>query len=211
MYGQLVVFQQNFLKQPEDLDTFCELISWLAREIREISGATLTPQPFETELPPPEWLDAVAAKLDEQHILAPQGVMLERVVRTAQERGLVLENSLAFHRAFPQLPIPGEAFGVMRGDGIRLLCCIERSIRDISQLKDLFPNPGGPVGADVAVLPAPGVPDTDDGGDGLLADDTRYAVRDGILCVWRRRDRWQADGESLDQLEAVARSLSVSG
>jgi hypothetical protein len=209
MYGQLVLFQQNFLKQPEDLDTFGQLVSWLAREIRRICAPTLTPQPFETELPPPEWLDSVAALPDERHLLAPQGVWLERVLQIAQERRLVLEDSLSFHRAFPQLPVPGEAFGVMRGDGIRLLCCIERSIRDISQLKDLFPNPGGPVGANVAVLPAPGMPDTDDGGDGILTDGTRHAVRDGILCVWQRRDEWQANGESLDELAATARSLRL--
>ena len=66
-----------------------------------------------------------------------------------------------------------------RQDGTRLLCCLERSMNDVGYLKKVVRDPGGPVGANVAVLPAPGVSDSPDGVDGVLADSHRYAVRDG--------------------------------
>jgi hypothetical protein len=208
MFGQLVVYQQNFLKEAQELDAFCELVSYLAREIRALCEPTLRPRSFETELPPPEWLPGVESKPDERHILAPHGAWLERIVQIARERGLAVEDPLSLHRAFPRLPVPGEAFGVLRGDGIRLLCCVERSIVDLSGLEQAVKDPGGPVGADVAVLPARGAPDTPDGVDGVLTDWTRHAVRDGLLCAWRRRDRWQATGEPLDELAGAARGLA---
>src|SRR4051794_39846427 len=99
MYGQLVVSQQTFLKQREELAAFCEMVSRLAREIRGLCEPSLRPQPFEAELPPPEWLPAVSARLNERNILAPQGAWLERVVQIANERDLVVEDPLAFHQA----------------------------------------------------------------------------------------------------------------
>lgn len=207
MYGQLVVFQQHFLEEPEELDAFCGLVSRLARTIREICERSLRPQPWDAELPPPEWLDFVAGRPYERHILAPQGAWLERIVHVARERGLAVENPLDFHQAFPRLPVPGEAFGVLRGDDIRLLCCVERSIRDISALNDAFEDVGGPVGCNVAVLPAPGAADTEGGVDGVKTDWGRYAIKDGLLAAWMRRDAWQVEGEPLDDLAARARAL----
>jgi hypothetical protein len=53
------------------------------------------------------------------------------------------------------------------------------------------------------MLPAaPGTPDTPD--DGERVEDLRIAVRDGVLLAWRRRPRWQADGEAIDRLSADA-------
>ena len=52
-------------------------------------------------------------------------------------------------------------------------------MNDVGYLKKVVRDPGGPVGANVAVLPAPGVSDSPDGVDGVLADSHRYAVRDG--------------------------------
>jgi hypothetical protein len=210
MYGQLVVYQQNFLKQPEELDAFCQTVSYLAREVREICSRSslLRPQPFETELPPPEWLPSVEAAPNEHHILAPQGAWLERILQISRERGWAVEDALSFHRAFPHLPVPGEAFGVLRGDGIRYLFLLERSIRDISGLKDAVDDPGGPVGNNAAILPRPGAPDTPNGVDGVLAEAGRYAVRDGVFCAWQMRDTWQAAGEPLDELAATARRLA---
>jgi hypothetical protein len=210
MYGQLLVYQQYFLKQPEELDAFCQTVSYLAREVRAICSRSslLRPQPFETELPAPEWLPAVEAAPDERHILAPHGAWLERIVQISRERGLAVEDALSFHRAFPHLPVPGEAFGVLRGDGIRLLCLVERPIRDVSGLEDAVDDPGGPVGADAAVLPRPGAPDTPNGVDGVIAGSSRYAVRYGIFCTWRVRDTWQAAGEPLGELATTARQLA---
>jgi hypothetical protein len=208
MYGQLIVYQQHFLDKNGELDDFCGLVARLARQIRELCEPTLRPPPFDAELPAPDWHEFVRSKPDERHILYPQGVWLERVVKIAGERGgLQIENGLDFHRAVPRLPVPGEAFGVMREDGMRLLCCIERSIRDISTLKDVFDDPGGPVGCDAVVMPAPGRPDTENGVDGVRADWGRYAIRDELLAAWMPRECWQATGEHFDGLIAGARSV----
>jgi hypothetical protein len=207
MYGQLMVYQQHFLEDAAELDAFCEVVSRIAREIRNICTPRLDSQPFHVELPPPDWLPFVAQRLDERHILAPQGVWLERIAQIAGERGMAVEDPHSFHVAFPLLPVPGEAFGVLRGDGIRMLSLLERSIEDISAIKDAFADPGGPVGADAVVLPAPGRPDTDDGVDGTRCDFGRFAVRGEQLVAWRARDAWQATGEPLDALAAQARSL----
>jgi hypothetical protein len=210
IYGQLLVYQQYFLKQPEELDAFCQTVSYLAREIRAICSRSslLRPEPFGTELPAPEWLPAVEAAPDERHILAPHGAWLERILQISRERGLAVEDPLSFHRAFPHVPVPGEAFGVLRGDGIRLLFLLERSIRDISGMEEAVDDPGGPVGTDAAVLPCAGTPDTPNGVDGVLTESGRYAVRDGILCAWRLRDAWQAAGEPVDELVTTARRLA---
>jgi hypothetical protein len=208
MYGQLLVYQQGFLTDPGQLDAFCHAVSSLARGIREICAPAPTPQPFETELPPPEWLPKVESLIDERHVLYPQGAWMERIVQIGRDRGWVVEDPLSFHRAFPQLPVPGEAFGVLRReDGMRLLCCLERSMNYVGYLKKVVHDPGGPVGANAAVLPAPGVSDSPDGVDGVLADSHRYAVRDGVKCVWTKRDTWQASGEPLDELAAAAPAI----
>ena len=208
MYGQLLVYQQHFLKENGELDDFCGLVSRLARGIRELCEPRLRPLPFETPLPEPPWLEFVSSRPDEQHILAPQGVWLERIVKIAGERGgLAIENSLDFHRAFPHLAVPGEAYGVMRGDGIRFLCLVEKRAEDLEALKKEWPDAGGPIGCDAVVLPAPGRPDTPDGVDGVVVDGYRHVIRDEVLATWMAREWWQATGEHFDVLESHARSL----
>ena len=168
------------------------------------------PQPFDETLPEPEWLAQVAALPGEKHTFWPVGALLERVYDVAREREMALEDSFAFHRAFANLPVPGEAFGVLRGPlpgtgGIhgRLACCAERQMQLPVDLPHWLDDAGGDVGCDVAMLPAaPGTADTDD--DGERVEDLRIAVRDGVLLAWRRRPRWQADGPALDRLASDA-------
>ena len=180
MYGQLLVYQQELPDGPRPARRLLPHGLRARAEIREVCAPAPTAQPFETELPPPEWLPKVESLIDERHVLWPQGAWMERIVQIGRDRGWVVEDPLSFHRAFPQLPVPGEAFGVLRRqDGTRLLCCLERSMNDVGYLKKVVRDPGGPVGANVAVLPAPGVSDSPDGVDGVLADSHRYAVRDG--------------------------------
>ena len=121
---------------------------------------------------------------------------MERIVQIGRDRGWVVEDPLSFHRAFPQLPVPGEAFGVLRRqDGMRLLCCLERSMNDVELPEEGRARPRRAGGGERGRAAAPGVSDSPDGVDGVLADSHRYAVRDGIKCVWTKRDAWQASGE----------------
>lgn len=208
-YGQVVVAQQDFLGAHEDLDALAEAASVLAGGVRSIVGRARPPRPFGEALPEPEWLPQVAALPGDQHAFWPVGALLERVYAVAGERGMALEDSFAFHAAFANLPVPGEAFGVLRGplpgtNGIpgRLACCAERQMQVPVDLDHCLKGLGGDVGCDVAMLPAPGADDTPD--DGERVEDLRLAVRDGVLLAWRRRPRWQADGPALDRLAADA-------
>jgi hypothetical protein len=113
-YGVLIVTQQHFLKQDDELDAFAERTSWLAARLREICLANASPRPFETELAPPPW----AAKIDETPGETWKGMDSQDLAgfhAIARERGLASEDPFEFQRAFSDLPVPGEAYGVMRG------------------------------------------------------------------------------------------------
>jgi hypothetical protein len=217
-YGVLIVTRQHFLKQDEELDEFAERTSWLASRIREICLADAGPQPFETELPPPSW----APKIDEAPNETWQGKDnqdLGGFHAIARERGLASEDPFEFHRAFCDLPVPGEAYGVMRGTlpGTslfgRVVAGLERKIRDPPAYWDriLEELPHGPFGSDtvlVAVRPdAPDAhPDT-----GMPWGDGGFAVRRGVLVAWRpRRGHAQADGAQLDELARSVAALAES-
>jgi hypothetical protein len=209
-YGQVVVAQQGFLGTHEELDALAQAASLLADGVRSIVRRARPPRPFGEALPEPEWLPQVAALPGDKHTFWPVGALLERVYAVARERDMALEDSFAFHAAFPNLPVPGEAFGVLRGPlpgtgGVqgRLAVCAERQMQLPMDLPHWLKGAGGDVGCDVVMLPAaPGAVDTPD--DGERVEDMRVAVRDGVLLVWRRRPRWQADGEALDRLAADA-------
>ena len=215
-YGVLIVTRQHFLKQDEELDAFAERASWLASRIREICLAHASPQPFETELPPPSW----ALKIDEAPNETWQGMDSQDLAgfhALARERGLASEDPFEFHRAFCDLPVPGEAYGVMRGTlpGTslfgRVAAGVERKIGDPPAYWDriLQELPHGPYGSDtvlVAVRPdAPDAhPDT-----GMPWGDGGFAVRRGVLVAWRpRRGNGQADGVQLDELARNVAALA---
>jgi hypothetical protein len=132
---------------------------------------------------------------------------VDRVVRIADECGMAVEDSRAFHAAFPGLNVPGQAFGVLRGrlPGTdlhgRLVCCAERLMWIPDDIRKLLKDPGGAAGCDVVVLAVDErTPPTAFEGD--VDGDIRVAVADGVLTAWRLRRRWQADPESLDRLAA---------
>src|SRR5215208_3303034 len=213
-HGVLIVTRQHFLKEDEELDAFAERTSRLAARIREICAASASPQAFETELPAPSW----APKIDEAPNETWQGMDSQDLAgfhALARERGLASEDPFEFHRAFCDLPVPGEAYGVMRGTlpGTslfgRVVAGVERKIAGPPAYWDriLEELPHGPYGSDtvlVAVRPdAPDAhPDT-----GMPWGDGGFAVRRGVLVAWRpRRGNAQADGVQLDEL---ARSVAA--
>jgi hypothetical protein len=205
-YGQVVVSRQDFVCRDEDLDALVASAEALAGAVRDIcvpaGGRSLA-----TLLPPPQWLDAVRRKPKKAHTLWPIGALLERVVQVADERGMTVEDPRAFHTAFPDLNVPGEAFGVLHGrlPGTaltgRLLCCAERPMVLPDDYRSFLTDPGGPAGSDVAIIPVnPDAPATSP--EGELDGDLRVAVGDGVLAAWRLRPAWQANGPALDRLAA---------
>ncbi|HYI18308.1 MAG TPA: hypothetical protein VD836_06340 [Solirubrobacteraceae bacterium] len=215
-YGVLVVTRQHFLKEHDELDEFARRACRLAGRIRELCAANASPRPFETELEPPPW----AAKIDESPDETWVGMDNQDLAgfhAIARERGLDSEDPFAFHRAFCDLPVPGEAYGVMRGrlPGTslfgRVVAGVERTISGPPAYWDriLGELPHGPCGSDavlVAVRPdAPDAhPDT-----GMPWGDGGFAVRRGVLVAWQPRlGTPQADGGKLDQLVSTVARLA---
>ena len=177
----------------------------LAGPVREICVPRYGARPLDCELDPPEWLAAVREQPRKQATSWPIGALVNRVVAIADERGLAVEDPLSFHAAFPGLNVPGQAFGVLRGTlpgtslSGRLVSLAERRMWLPDGLREHLTDPGGQVGADAVVLAVdPATAST--APEGELEGDVRVAVADGVLTAWRKRDRWQADGEALDRL-----------
>ena len=182
--------------------------------------AGASPQPFDTELPPPPW----AAKIDESPGETWQGMDGQDLAgfhAIARERGLASEDPFAFHRAFSDLPVPGEAYGVMRGTlpGTslfgRVVAGVERKIGGPPAYWDriLDELPHGPYGSDAVLLAVrPDAPDShpDTGSRGATA-----ASPSGAASSWRgspRHGSAQADGAQLDELVSrVARFAEEQG
>src|SRR4051794_14300356 len=205
-YGQLFVHRQDFLTEPDELDAFCRQAVELADGIAALDPPGPLPADVEAPLGEPDWLAAVEARLDERHIDASSAAWLEPLVRYAHQHGMRVEDPFAFHAAFAALPVPGRAFGVAAGPGIRVASACERRIVDIDVYKKEWPDAGLTIGSDMVLLPT-GAPDTD-APDGVKADGMRYAVRGGVLLVSAIRPRYQFSAESMDELIGRARALS---
>ena len=101
-HGTLAVRRFGFEGDPGQLDAIASAASAMAGRLRTAALAGRAPQPFATELPSPaagaghSWEPAVAA--------------------LAARLRLAREDPLELHRALPSLPVPGEAFAVLRGE-----------------------------------------------------------------------------------------------
>lgn len=189
-WGTLVVRRDGYLGGADDLDALAQAAGLLAGRLREACRALADPQPLGVELPPPVW----HLPGDPAAVFNPEQMWGRWATATAARYGLTLEDPLSFHRAFPAVPIPGQARLVFRGalpelgDG-RLVIGRER---DASR-------PAILLGA------RPGVPDTPPGGT-LHADlGVRVEVRDGMHAVWATGSYWgSAMAGDLDQFLTAA-------
>ena len=206
-YGVLRVTQQHFLKRPEELDAFAARVSWLAGRLRELSVAGAQPRPFDSGIAPPSWAAQIDAAPDETFV-GLDNQDLAGFHSIALERGLTSEDPFEFHRAFPDLPVPGEAYGVMRGTlpGTalfgRVVVGIERTIAGPPPYWErvLDELPHGPFGSDAVLLAVrPDVPDAHPD-TGARWGEGGVAVRRGVLVAWQPRRSAQADGAALDDL-----------
>ena len=217
-HGVLVVRRQHFLKTDEELDAFAGRACSLAARIREICAASASPRPFEAELPPPEWAEKIDASPGETW-QGMDGQDLAGFHAIARERGLASEDPFEFHRAFSDLPVPGEAYGVMRGTlpGTsvfgRVVAGVERTIAGPPAYWDriLDELPHGPCGSDAVLLAVgPEAPDSSPAA-GIPWGDGGFAVRRGVLVAWQpRRGSAQADGAELDALVRRVVALAES-
>jgi hypothetical protein len=169
--------------------------------------ASAHPQPFGTELPAPPWAEKIE-RAPEDTFMGIDSQDLGGFHAIAKERGLASEDPYEFHRAFPDLPVPGEAYGVMRGTlpGTsitgRVVAGIDRIVSGPPAYWDrvLDQLPHGPTGSDTVLIPArPDVPDAHPE-IGMPWGDGGFAVRRGVLVAWQPRATPHADGAALDAL-----------
>lgn len=135
-YGSLVLISGESYAEGDALDALCQHLCGLAAALRDVTRAAAQPQPFESSLPRPIWEHMVPPatkvkkflgirfEIESKKLLACDRVgglgeiLLEpwrsTVLTLADELRGELEDPLAFHRAFPELPVPGRAYGVIR-------------------------------------------------------------------------------------------------
>ena len=100
-HGTLAVRRFGFEGAPDSLDAIASAASGMAGRLRTAALAGRSPQPFATPLPPP----AAGAGYDWEPAVAALAARLQ----------LAREDPLELHRALPSLPVPGQAFAVLRG------------------------------------------------------------------------------------------------
>jgi hypothetical protein len=205
-FGQLIVTCQDFLHDPAELDAFASTACSIADGIEDVDPPGPLPASFDAALPEPEWLGFVAEHLDERNVDAGSGAWLEPLVRYAGQKGMRVEDPVAFHRAFASLPLPGMAFGGASAPGIRIATACEQRIRDVDHYKPEWPDAGLTIGCDMVLQPTSAA--NTQPGDGEVHEGLRYAVREGVLLVSAMRDRWQFDEAGMDALVTGSRALA---
>lgn len=218
--GLLKLRRNGYLMDPAALDAFSAQFAAAAEHLQRFGLARAEPVSFETALAPARWkeppqeekrrklfgfsLPSVSVgsgalpKLGRWWPSAPWPPAFRKL---ADRMSLELEDSEAFHLAFPSLPIHGVAIAVLRGrlpgseTTGRLLYLAEDDYTQSKQVRAAI------------VFPAPGVPDGPVGG---IRDRERQAVldvQDGIAVCWSLRT---ADVVLGEEGESVARLLACS-
>ena len=222
--GTLVVRQEGYIESPSGFDLLCGRAGRVAAGMRAACAGATQPLPFDAELPAPSWLgtheepllradgmtvfsgdhlaDVVAVPgLD----VPPDDTVKEWIEGIARTRGLVIEDAIAFHRAFPRATRAGQAFAVFRGPlpGTevpgRLVAYAERRLE--------LPHSG----VNAALIPVG--PDVPDARPEPVGENTAAGIRGGMLNISRFRLEPGLDGGDLDRLAGeaveVARSRGV--
>ena len=158
----VVRFRRNsFVEDAADLDRHVAETAAIARALAAAGAASAAPNPFAVELPAPVWEDS--------ELPIPWA---QAFIDMAKRMGLDHEDPLEFHRAFPDLPAPGRAVAVMRGEGYRLVYYAEHDVARKQLVR------GG------VVLPASGQADTPPGGERLAERKLVYEVRGELAAIW---------------------------
>jgi hypothetical protein len=104
------------LLRPQDVDELARAASLVAERLREVCVTLAEPRAFDSQLPPPP-----SDPRDLPAGFHPGEEWRKRALEIADRHGLALENPVAYHRAFPSLPVPGTAYVVLRGGDPRTL------------------------------------------------------------------------------------------
>lgn len=216
--GLLKLQRNGYLMSDAGLDAFVASGLAAAQHLQRMGLARARPQPFDAPLAPARWREPPVHEDARKKVF---GIRLPSVsvgskglgtlgpwyppapwppaFRSLAGRfGLDLEDSEAFHVAFPAQPLPGKALAVMRGTlpGTAVA----------GRVLYLTEGPAGPVRGAV-MLPAPGVPDTPVGGVRDRERQMVWNVRDNIGSAWSLRT---ADSRLAEEDGLVARAIDIA-
>jgi hypothetical protein len=189
-WGTLVVRRNGFLR-PDALDELARAASLMAERLREVCLPLAEPQPFDAQLPQPpsDFRDLPAG-------FHPGEEWRKRALETAERHGLALENPVAYHRAFPSVPVPGTAYVVLRGE----IPHVGRGRLVVHRERD--------VARPAVVMAAPsGAEQTPPGGAPFREQAARLEVADGLLAVWSTQS-WSGYA-LLDQIDEFCASAAA--
>jgi hypothetical protein len=174
-WGTLLVRRNGFLRDDEPLDELGRAASTLAARVREICLQRAEPRPFASELAPPLFRDWQ----DPQVIFNPSDTWHAWAEDTARRYGFTREDPLAYHRAFPSLPVPGQASVVMRGTLASVGDCrlVVHREREASR-------------AALLIAPPAGLSPTPPGGVASNTRGVRLESGGGLLAVWATSSYW---------------------
>jgi hypothetical protein len=174
-WGTLFVRRNGYLREDDALDELGQAASRFAARVRAACLARADPRPFHSELPKPEFRDWQ----DPLQVFNPSETWHAWGQDTARRLGFTREDPLAYHRAFPSLPVPGQASVVIRGtlDGVGDCRLVVHREREASRM--------------ALVLSAPARPaSTPPGGVASSARGVRLETGGGLLAVWSTTSYW---------------------
>lgn len=183
-HGQVAVGIDGFVDQDGVLDVLGEAVAAAADGIAEAARPMHEPRPFAEPLPDANWPERQTHEQVLRHpSVFPPEPYVPGMLEGAKKRGWIPEDSTAYHLAFPDLPVPGTAFAVMRftPPGTTAIGRVAwHAERPMSRYN---------IGRNAVLLPAPGAAPTPPGGVRRADLNLHYAIAGGILCAWRARDQ----------------------
>jgi hypothetical protein len=114
--GTLVLRRNGFIREPAMLDQLAMDTCAIAQQYADVARPRTEPRPFDTELPTRTIADVIDLTTRPDPFGIPVGEWVKGFNEYAERHGLTHEEPRDFHLAFPSLPAPGHAVGVMRGN-----------------------------------------------------------------------------------------------
>ena len=182
-YGTLVLRCNGYLPDPDRLARDAVAVR---RHLAEALAPLNAPRAPEDELGPPREIDIS---------IPPEPQWQNGFNEFAERHGLVFEDTLEFHRAFPRMPHPGQAVAVMRGQGRRVVYYSQHYVGERQQVV------GG-----LLARAATGAENTPPGGVRLPEQKLVYEVRDGLALVWSLEAwgwQWATDDTFLERASTL--------
>ena len=200
VFGTLTLRRDGGYLNGAELDSHCETLCAIAKAMRAECLAAANAQPFETELPPPAWLAAPPPEAPTTRQFGGMTMVTggaSAAAAATQETagfdlhlpepwrsgaiqlagGAPLEDALAYHAAFPENPVPGHAFVVVRqtleGNTARIALHTAGQLGTgacavLMRVNGTAPDYRAPITAELGAL--------------------SVGVKDGVMAAWMHRD-----------------------